>query len=242
VPHPVRARPSVRRHLLRSLILSVVVSCATASDGGAQSAREKGVGCYQHGYVGDCDGTADCNRVWAEHVRRYHRGDGGMETVVAASFSPLGTPSNVALRSILLAGFIGATVGSFADTTEGDFRMTTAGALAGPGLMLSTGVIANRKAWGLPASTVLGGLAGGALGGGIGKAMEKSPEGSAQRKLEQERTATMALTGATVGATTGFGLNLLSRIERLPGTRYLREGSRVHVRSGTDGVSVSIRW
>lgn len=225
----------------RSLLLFLSLLAFTARFADAQG-RDKGVWCSKHGNVGACDGTAECDRLWAEHVRQYHRGDGsGLDGVVAANLSPKGTPVNVTARSLVFGGGIGALAGSLMmvnDTTS----QALAGALGGAGLFLTTGVISNRGAWGPVSSVVLGAAGGAGLGASVGKFGEKSDEGTPARADEERATSSATAAGAAVGATLGLTLNLISKQTQWPVGRWFGPQGRARMLNGPRRLGVVIAW
>lgn len=228
-------RPA-RRLFLSLVALSLVTTPALAQG------RDKGVFCSKHGNVGSCDGTTECDRLWAQHVRDYHRGDGdGLDNVVAANFSPKGTPVNLVVRSALLGGFSGALAGSLVmvnDTTS----QALAGALGGAGLFLTAGVISNRGAWGLVASPVLGAASGAMLGASVGKFGEKSDDGTPEATKEQEHTTSLTTAGAVAGAVVGLAFPIVSKQLGWPGAEWFAPGGRATLLGGSRRLGLSISW
>lgn len=230
------ARPRRLRPILL-VIWSLVAVLPAAAQG-----RDKGVHCSVHGNVGSCDGTLECDRLWADHVQRYHRGDGsGLDNVAAASFSPRGTPINLAVRSLILGGGIGAMLGSFAMKDDSSSH-ALAGALGGGGLFLTTGVIANRGAWGVVSSTVLGAAGGAMLGASVGKVGEQSAEGTPERAKEEESTASSTAAGAAAGFAAGFALGVIARQEHWPVGRWFGPHGRARLVQGRQRIGVVIAW
>lgn len=228
-------------HARRTVVLVVALLSLAAGAADAQG-RDKGVYCSKHGNVGSCDGTLECDRLWAEHVRQYHRGDGsGLDNVVAASFSPKGTPANLLVRSAILGGGIGAIAGSLMMVNDSTSQ-ALAGALGGTGLFLSTGVISNRGAWGPVSSVVLGAVGGAGLGAGVGKFGEKSDEGTPARADEEKATSSATAAGAAVGATLGLTLSLISKRTQWPVGRWFAPEGRARIVSGPRRVGVVIVW
>lgn len=225
---------------LRRLVPLLLASALLTSEALAQ--RDKGVWCGEHGNVGSCDGTVECDRLWAWHIREEHRSNGdGMADVVAASFSLMGTPAFVTIRAALIGGFVGALAGSLV-MKEDETSQATAGAMLGAGLFLSGGAIKNRGAWPVVASLVLGAGGGALIGAGAGKTMEKSPEGSALLVEEQERTQNMAVAGAASGALLGFTLNVISKLRVGPEREWFGPDSRVRMLSQGERVGIRVSW
>lgn len=226
---------------LRPLLLAVSLLPMSIAPAFAQG-RDKGVHCSQHGNLGSCDGTLDCDRLWAEHVRQYHRGDGsGLDNVVAANFSPKGTPVNLTVRSAILGGGVGALLGSLSMVNDSTSQ-ALAGALGGAGLFLTSGVISNRGAWGPISSTVLGAAGGAALGASIGKFGEKSTEGTPGRAEEEEATASSTTAGAAVGAGLGLTLSLISKQAQWPVGRWFGPQGRARLINSPRRVGLAIAW
>lgn len=228
---------AVSRLLLLLALLSLVAPAALAQEG-----RDKGVFCSQHGNVGSCDGTLACDRLWAEHVRQNHRGDGsGLDNVVAANFSSKGTPINLLVRSGILGGFAGALAGSLVMVNDSTSQ-ALAGALGGAGLFLSAGVISNRGAWGLVSSSVLGAAGGAMLGASVGKFGEKSVEGTPEATEERERTTSITTAAAATGFALGFALPFVSKQMGWPGAEWFAPGGRVTILGGSRRMGMSISW
>lgn len=227
-------------HSARRLILFIAVLMIVAPDLFAQG-RDKGVFCSAHGNVGSCDGTAECDRLWAAHVRDYHRGDGsGLDNVAAISLSPKGTPVNVVARGLLWGG-VGAIAGSLSMINDST-SYATAGALGAAGLFVSAGVISNRGAWGPVSSGLLGAAGGAGIGAGVGKLGEKSLEGTAALTKEKERTSSLAAAGAATGLVVGVAFPfIVGRLSRTGAEWFAPEG-RVRLLSGARRWGMSISW
>lgn len=225
----------------RRLLLALPILLLAANPAHAQG-RDKGVFCSAHGNVGSCDGVVACDRLWADHVRANHRGDGdGLDNVVAANFSPKGTPINLGARSTLLGGGMGALAGSLVMIDE-DRSQAMAGALGGAGLFLTAGVISNRGAWGVVASPVLGAASGALLGASVGKFGEKSVEGTPEATTEKEHTASLTSAGAVTGAIVGLAFPLLSKQVQWPGAEWFAPGGRVTMLGSSRHMGMSISW
>lgn len=230
----VLVRP-VRRLFLFLAALSLVSTAALAQG------RDKGVFCSAHGNVGSCDGTLECDRLWAQHVRDYHRGDGGgLDNIAAISLSPKGTPTNVVARGLLWGG-LGAMAGSFSMLNDSTSR-AMAGALGAAGLFVSSGVISNRGAWGPVSSGLLGAAGGAGIGAGVGKLGEKSLEGTPEATKEKEHTTSLTTAGATVGLVVGAAFPFFaSRLSR-GGVDWFAPAGRVTLLSGSRRWGMSISW
>ncbi len=226
---------SARRLFLFLAALSLVAPSALAQG------RDKGVFCSKHGNVGACDGTLDCDRRWAEHVRDFHRGDGGgLDHVAAISLSPKGTPVNVIARGLLWGG-VGAMAGSFSMLNDSTSR-AMAGALGAAGIFVSSGVISNRGAWGPVSSSVLGAAGGAGIGAGAGKMGEKSLEGTPEARKEKEHTTSLTTAGAVAGAVIGLAFPIISKQVNWPGADWFAPGGRVTMLGGSRRVGMSIAW
>lgn len=231
--------PSMRSSHCFALVLALLSVTARVAD--AQG-RDKGVFCSAHGNVGACDGTAECDRLWAEHVRQYHRGDGsGLDNVVAANLSPMGTPMNVTARSLVFGGFMGALGGSLMMVNDSTSH-ALAGAYGLAGLGLMSGVIANRGAWGPISSVVLGAAGGAGLGASVGKFGEKSDKGTPARVEEEKKTSSAMIAGATAGAAVGFTLSLISKQTQWPVGRWFGPQGRARLINGPRRLGVGIAW
>lgn len=231
---------SARRQFL--LLFPFLVALSLVSTAALAQGRDKGAYCSQHGNLESCDGTLDCDRVWAEHVRAYHRGDGdGLDNVVAANFSPKGTPINLLVRSALLGGFSGTLAFAFVAANDSTSH-ALAGALGGTGLFLTAGVISNRGAWGLVASPVLGAASGAMLGASVGKFGEKSFRGTPEATKEQERTSSLTTAGAVAGAVVGLAFPIVSKQLGWPGAEWFAPGGRATLLGGSRRLGLSISW
>ena len=224
----------------RRLILFTAALLIVAPDALAQG-RDKGVFCSAHGNVGSCDGSFECDRLWASHVRDFHRGDGsGLDNVAAISLSSKGTPVNIIARGLLWGG-VGAMAGSFAMINE-TTSYATAAALGAAGLYLTTGVISNRGAWGPVSSGLLGAAGGAGIGRGVGALGEKSLEGTADLAKEKERTSSLTTTGAVAGLLVGTAFPfIVGQLSRTGGEWFAPRG-RVTLLSGTRRWGMSISW
>lgn len=226
---------SARRLLLFLAALSCVAPAVFAQG------RDKGVFCSAHGNVGSCDGSFECDRLWAQHVQDYHRGDGsGLDNVAAISLSPKGTPVNVVARGLLWAG-VGAMAGSFSMINDSTSR-AMAGALGAAGIFVTSGVISNRGAWGPVSSGLLGAAGGAAIAGGIGKLGEKSLKGTPESLKEKERTSSLAAAGGATGLVLGVAFPFIAGRLSRTGAEWLAPGGRVTLLSGTRRWGMSIAW
>ena len=208
------------------------------------TATARGVSCNTgHFWNRDCNGTAECDRIWAEHIADEHSGGAsnpGSANATYPVFSWRGSPSKAFVEAIVFGAPVGALLGSVATDVNGR-NQAPIGAALGGSLSLAISALANPQ-WSRAAKAGVGALAGAGMGASIGSYLDgQVVTGSAEDITAKKKVGTYAAVGAGAGSLLGLTPDSEMRFFRALNA-VLRPGRRVALLQRGNNVGANIEW